>query len=66
MKKRLVKSKNKMLFAVAGGSTDYFDVDLLLMRVLIVILTLIIGVTLVGYLMLAVWMPKPTENDSSL
>ena len=65
MKKRLVKSKNKMLFAVAGGSTDYFDVDLLLMRVLIVILTLI-GVTLVGYLMLAIWMPKPTENDSSL
>jgi len=65
MKKRLVKSKNKMLFAVAGGSTDYFDVDLLLMRVPIVILTLI-GVTLVGYLMLAIWMPKPTENDSSL
>lgn len=40
MKKRLVKSKNKMLFGVSGGLADYFDVDPLLIRVLIVILTL--------------------------
>ena len=63
MKKRLVKSKDK-LFGVAGGLAEYFDVDPLLMRVVIVVLTLVVGVTLLGYILLAIWMPKPTEDDS--
>ena len=62
MAKRLVKSKNKKLFGVAGGLAEYFDVDPLLMRVLIVILTLIVGVALIGYILLAIWMPKPAED----
>ncbi len=64
MNKRLVKSKDKKLFGVAGGLAEYFDVDPLLMRVLIVVLTLLVGVTLVGYILLAIWMPKPTEDDA--
>ena len=66
MKKRLVKSKDKKLFGVAGGLAEYFDVDPLLMRVLIVILSIGFGVVAVGYILLAIWMPKPTKDDSSL
>ena len=64
MKKRLVKSKDKKLFGVAGGLAEYFDVDPLPMRVFIVVLTLVVGVTVVGYILLAIWMPKPTEDDT--
>ena len=65
MKKRLPKSKNKKLFGVAGGLAEYFDVDPLLMRVLIVILALVFGVVAVGYIILAIWMPKPEEDEAS-
>ena len=64
MNKRLVKSKDKKLFGVAGGLAEYFDVDPLLMRVLIVVLTILVGVTLVGYILLAIWMPKPAKDDA--
>ena len=64
MKNRLVKSKDKKLFGVAGGLAEYFDVDPLLMRVFIVVLTLVVGVTLIAYILLAIWMPKPTEDDA--
>ncbi len=66
MKKRLAKSKDKKLFGVAGGLAEYFGVDPLLMRVLIVILTIGFGVVAVGYILLAIWMPKPPEDDNSL
>ena len=64
MKKRLTKSKDKKLFGVAGGLAEYFDVDPLLVRVLIVVLTLLVWVVLIGYILLAIWMPKPTEDDA--
>ncbi len=64
MNKRLVKSKNKKLFGVAGGLAEYFNIDPLLMRVLIVILSIGFGIVIVGYILLAIWMPKPTEDDA--
>lgn len=63
MKKRLVKSKDKKLFGVAGGLAEYFDVDPLLVRILIVVLALGFGVVIVGYILLAIWMPKPAEDE---
>ncbi len=64
MNKRLAKSKNKKLFGVAGGLAEYFNIDPLLMRVLIVILSIGFGIVIVGYILLAIWMPKPTEDDA--
>lgn len=64
MNKRLVKSNNKKLFGVAGGLAEYFNIDPLLMRVLIVILSIGFGIVIVGYILLAIWMPKPTEDDA--
>jgi phage shock protein C len=64
MNKRLVKSKDKKLFGVAGGLAEYFNVDPLLMRVLIVVLSLGFGIVIVGYILLAIWMPKPAEDDA--
>jgi len=64
MNKRLAKSKNKKLFGVAGGLAEYFNIDPLLMRVLIVILSIGFGIVIVGYVLLAIWMPKPTEDDA--
>lgn len=64
MNKRLAKSKNKKLFGVAGGLAEYFNIDPLLMRVLIVILSIGFGIVIVGYILLAIWMPKPTEDDT--
>ncbi len=66
MKKRLAKSTDKKLFGVAGGLAEYFNVDPLLMRVLIVVLTIGFGVVAVGYILLAIWMPKPPEHDNNL
>ena len=64
MEKRLVKTKDKKLFGVAGGLAEYFGIDPLLMRVLIVVLALGFGLVAVGYILLAIWMPKPTEDDA--
>ncbi len=66
MKRRLVKSKDKKLFGVAGGLAEYFDVDPVLMRVLIVVTCLLTGFVLLGYILLAIVMPKPTEDDANL
>ena len=65
MKKRLVKSKDKKLFGVAGGLAEYFDIDPVLMRVLIVVLCLLTGFVLLGYILFAILMPKPTEDDAN-
>jgi len=66
MKKRLVKSNDKKLFGVAGGLAEYFDIDPVLMRVLIVVFCLLTGFVLLAYILLAVLMPKPTKDDANL
>ncbi|MCQ1534107.1 PspC domain-containing protein [Methanosarcina sp. KYL-1] len=62
MKKRLTKSKsNRMLFGVCGGLGEYLGIDPTLVRLAFVALTLIDGVGLVIYIILAVIMP--TEDS---
>ncbi|HMT22272.1 MAG TPA: PspC domain-containing protein [Promineifilum sp.] len=61
--KRLVRSSNdKMLFGVCGGLADYLNIDPVIVRLLIALLTLWNGVGLLVYLVLALIMPKETEN----
>lgn len=58
--KRLRKSKeDSMLFGVAGGMAEYFDIDPTLMRAAWVVFILAsAGTALIAYIILAIIMPK--------
>ena len=58
--KRLHRSASEsMLFGVAGGMAEYFDVDPKLVRIAWVVLTFAsAGIALIAYLILAIIMPK--------
>ena len=60
--RRLHRSTNEsMLFGVAGGMAEYFDVDPTLVRIAWVVLTFAsAGIALIAYLILAIIMPKHT------
>ena len=61
--KRLVRSRNdKMLFGVCGGLADYLNIDPVIVRLLVALLTLWNGVGLLVYLVLALIMPQEAEN----
>ncbi|MEE9247929.1 MAG: PspC domain-containing protein [Dehalococcoidia bacterium] len=51
-------SSNKVLFGVAGGLGAYFNIDVVLVRVIFVVLCLTTGFPLILYPILAVIMPK--------
>lgn len=67
--KKLAKSKdNAVIFGVLGGLGQYFNIDPVLLRVIVVVATFIgVGLTVPIYLLLALIMPdgegKP-ENPS--
>ncbi|MDX1616761.1 MAG: PspC domain-containing protein [Candidatus Promineifilaceae bacterium] len=57
--KRLTRSQNdRMLFGVAGGLAEYFNVDPVLIRLAFVLLVLGHGSGLLLYLVLAILMPE--------
>ena len=56
---KLRKSRNdKVLFGVAGGLAEHFDIDPLLVRLSFVALCFVNGVGLVAYLALAILLPS--------
>lgn len=60
MAKRLRKSnRNRMIFGVAGGLSDYFGYDPMIIRAAFIILGLINGIGVFVYLILALIMPRP-------
>lgn len=60
--KRLLRSRdNKMLFGVCGGVAEYLNIDPVIVRLLIVLLTLAHGSGLFIYLVLALIMPQEAE-----
>ncbi len=59
MEKRLVKSRDKMLFGVCGGLGNYFSVDPTFIRLLFVAAFFGFGTGFLVYLVLAIIMPKP-------
>jgi len=61
-RQRLRKSgKDKMIFGVAGGLAEYFDIDPVLVRVVFALLVFSTGVGLIAYIVLAIVMPSETS-----
>ncbi len=57
--KRVRKSsQDKMLFGVAGGLADYFNIDPVLVRLAFVLSTFAGGLGLIAYIVLAIIMPQ--------
>ena len=60
MARRFAKSStNRMLFGVAGGIAEYFDIDSMLVRVAFAASVLFTGLGIVAYVLLAI--VAPTE-----
>ena len=60
--KRLLRSRdNKMLFGVCAGVADSLNIDPVIVRLVVVLLTLWHGVGLLLYLALALIMPQEAE-----
>lgn len=60
--KRLLRPRdNKMLFGVCAGVADYLNIDPVIVRLVVVLLTLWHGVGLLLYLALALIMPQEAE-----
>ena len=57
MKKRLVRSDDKMFLGVASGIANYFDIDPTIVRLIFVMLTLMASGGLTSYIILAILMP---------
>ncbi len=58
-RQRLTKSSDeRMIFGVAGGLGEYFDVDTVLVRVVFALLVLSTGVGLLAYIVLAIVVPS--------
>lgn len=57
-KKQLTKSnENKIIFGVCGGLGEYFEVDPILFRLAVIILTFAGGGGVLIYLLFALFMP---------
>ena len=66
MEKRLYKSsKNKVLAGVCGGLGEYFGVDPVIVRLLVVVFTLLGGAGLIGYIIAAIIIPSGDAGDIS-
>ncbi len=63
--RRLRRSeKNKVFFGVCGGLAEYFDVDPVVVRILFLILFIIDPRFVIVYFILALIMPKGTEEKA--
>ncbi|SDJ88203.1 PspC domain-containing protein [Alkalibacterium thalassium] len=65
---KLSKSKdNVVIFGVLGGLGEYFNIDPVLLRVIVVVATFIgVGSTVPIYLLLALVMPESDDQTSKL
>ena len=62
--KRLYRSrKDRVLFGVCGGIAEYFNIDPTIVRLVWVIMTLIYGVGILLYIILALIVPKAPLED---
>ncbi len=58
MEKRLYRSRtDRMVWGVCGGLAKYFDIDPVLVRVIFVILTVLNGIGIIAYVILAIVVP---------
>ncbi len=57
--KRLIRSRDdRMLFGVCAGLAHYLNIDPIIVRLLVVLLTLWNGIGLLAYVVLAIIMPQ--------
>ncbi len=62
MKKRLMRSQDKLIFGVCAGLADYMNVDPVVVRLLMVLFALMTGYGILIYLLLAILMPTNDEG----
>ncbi|MCD7916817.1 MAG: PspC domain-containing protein [Tannerellaceae bacterium] len=63
MKKRLTRSKDKMIAGVCGGIAEYLDADPTLIRVAYVLLTIMTAFSgIIAYLVFWIVMPAPKKE----
>ena len=61
-RKRLYKSREKMIFGVCGGVAKYFNVDPTLVRLIVVALSLFgIGTGIFAYIIAAIVIPNEPD-----
>ncbi len=66
MEKRLYRSsRNKVLAGVCGGLGEYFGVDPVIVRLLVVVFTLMGGAGLIAYIIAAIIIPSADAGDLS-
>lgn len=64
--KKLYRSKNnRVIFGVCGGLGEYFEIDPLIVRILFVVLSLLNGVGIIAYLILAVLVPEGDKEKKN-
>jgi phage shock protein PspC (stress-responsive transcriptional regulator) len=65
MEKRLYRSRNKKVVAgIAGGLGDYLDVDPVIIRIIIVLITIFHGVGLLIYIIMWIVIPEEQYDTS--
>lgn len=63
MEKRLYKSReNRALCGVCGGIGEYFNIDPVIIRLLVVVFTLCGGAGLIGYIIAAIIIPEKDKT----
>lgn len=64
MNKKLYKSNDRVLFGVCGGFAEYFQVDVVMVRILWVVSVMVFGIGFLPYIICAIVMPeKPKGLD---
>ncbi len=67
MARRLVKSRDKKLFGVAGGVAEYFDIDPTIVRVGFAVLCFVLSpLVLIAYGGLAILIPSPATEQPQI
>ncbi|MCK4454225.1 PspC domain-containing protein [Candidatus Parcubacteria bacterium] len=62
-KKKVYRSrKDRIIAGVAGGIAEYFDIDVVLVRAIFILLTLIHGVGILLYIILMIIIPKEGQE----
>lgn len=63
MEKKLYRSRtDKKICGVCAGLAKYLNMDVTIMRLLVVLLTLFVGGGLIAYIVCALVMPEEPEN----
>jgi phage shock protein C len=64
--KKFYRSKNnRVIFGVCGGLGEYFEIDPLIVRILFIILSLVNGIGVIAYLILAIIVPEDDKEKKA-